>query len=91
MAYRIKQRIVEAEPVGSILQIAASDFKSLPAWIKKGYQDQNLFFGFSSLRVVCGSFIKDADADDVLVGHECGRLEVMSHKTFHKIYEAIEQ
>ncbi|MDV7628897.1 hypothetical protein [Acinetobacter baumannii] len=89
MVYQTKQRMVEAEPVGSLLCLVETDFKSLPVWVKKAYQDQKLFFGFGSIQVQCINFIEVANSGDVLISHADGKLEILSDIKFSETYEAL--
>lgn len=89
MAYKTKQKTVEAESVGAILQLVETDFRSLPDWVKKQYQEQKLFFGFSSIKISQINFLEEARSGDVLVKHESGKLEVLSEHKFFETYEAL--
>lgn len=87
MIYRTKQKTVKALPVGYILQTAESNFKGLPTWVKKAYQDQKLFFGFSQLRVVEVDWRKDARPGEMLIQCPNKGLFTLKEKEFHELYE----
>ena len=87
MIYRTKKRTVKALPIGFILQTAEGNFKSLPTWVKKAYQDQKLFFGFSRLMVMEKDWRKVAMSGEMLVLTNDNDLRVISEKVFYELYE----
>ena len=89
MNYRAKEKVVQALPVGFILETASSDFRKLPSWIKKAYQDGKIFFGFSILQVNEDIWRKKASSGEILILDPDTGLKVMSQKDFHQIYETV--
>ncbi|ELY7203868.1 hypothetical protein ACTTXG_000803 [Acinetobacter baumannii] len=91
MAFKQKQKTVEAEPVGAILDLFETDFKSLPDWVKRAYKDQKILFGYGLLKLIHVSFTQQAVPGDVLVSHENGKLEVLPENKFFETYELVDE
>lgn len=91
MAFKQKQKTVEAEPVGAILDLFETDFKSLPDWVKRAYKDQKILFGYGLLKLIHVNFTQQAVPGDVLVSHENGKLEVLPENKFFETYELVDE
>ncbi|QNX02781.1 hypothetical protein IC798_05450 [Acinetobacter seifertii] len=89
MVFKAKQRTVEAEPVGAILNLFETDFISLPDWVKRAYKEQKIFFGYGLLKINHINFNQQAVLGDVLVSHENGMLEVLPENKFFETYELV--
>lgn len=78
---------VNAISVGLIISYAGLDFKKLPIWIRKKYQDGKLFIGHGSVVVNDVFRCEIASQTDVILLNDKKELVVMDRKEFFNRYE----
>lgn len=89
-----KPNEVSAFPVDFLLEKAHSNFKGLPAFLKKSFEKDEVWFGKNSIRLITeDKYISEAKTyargikkpDWIVCKH--GELFVMTNEEFHEQYE----
>lgn len=87
MKFKTIEHTVDAMHVSQVVSIANSSFKSLPTWIKKKFQENKIYIGYSEVIVNDGSCCKVGDRETVLVLNQNKELILMSLKEFDERYQ----
>lgn len=87
MKFKTKEHTVDAMHVSQVVSIANNNFKSLPVWIKKKYQQGKIFIGAAGVIVNDVYHCELSDSDSVLVLNQNKQLILMSEKEFDERYQ----
>lgn len=87
MKFKTKEHTVDAMHVSQVVSIANNNFKSLPVWIKKKYQQSKIFIGAAGVIVNDAYHCEISDSDSVLVLNQNKQLILMSEKEFDERYQ----
>lgn len=87
MKFKTKEHTVDAMHVSQVVSIANNNFKSLPVWIKKKYQQSKIFIGAAGVIVNDVYHCEISDSDSVLVLNQNKQLILMSEKEFDERYQ----
>jgi hypothetical protein len=86
--FKAKASEIEAEKIGDLIEIAMSNWASIPEWVKAQYDVGNILFGSTHLVVTTAIGSQAGNGNEWLV-FKNGSLQVLQNKDLDADYEAI--
>jgi len=87
--YRKKPVVIDAERVATILYKAGNDWKALPDWVVKGYDEGELIFMSDAIIIKTLEGDMTAQKEDMLIMGISGELYPCKPDIFAKTYELV--
>lgn len=87
MKFKTKEHTVDAMHVSQVVSLANTNFKFLPTWFKKKYQEGKIFIGSSGVVVNDVYHCVLSEKDSVLVLDQNKELDLMPEKEFNERYQ----
>ncbi|MCH7309200.1 hypothetical protein MMO38_13825 [Acinetobacter sp. NIPH 1852] len=81
------EHTVDAFEVKRLLDLAKSNWSSLPTWFKQKHQQDKILIGANKLQVETEDYNEEANIDDMVYVKPNGHLGVMPKNKFFELYK----